>query len=129
IFIPLLAIFALQTLAILPSNFISIYGLQMGSVWESVLFALALAKRTKDLRLDRDRAIIASEDKGKLNERVTRVLEEERKAIAYEIHDNFNAVLILIKLNSHRIEGLASKSVRELDEHARQFPQPPEGNV
>lgn len=101
-------VYVLQTLALLPSNLITTYGIQLGAVWESVLFALALAKRTKDLKLDRDRALAETSENRKFNEKVIKVLENERKLISQEIHDNFNANLLTIKLSSQKIAKLSS---------------------
>lgn len=108
IFITLVFIYGLQTLSIVQSNLFTNYGLQMGAVWESVLFALALAQRTKDLQQARDRALIEVEQNRKFSNRITKLLEFERKTIASEIHDKFNPTLIAIKLHSEEIVNLSS---------------------
>lgn len=47
IFIVSLMIYALRLLGVLPANFVTNYAIQIGSVWEAIMFSLALAYRIK----------------------------------------------------------------------------------
>ena len=70
--------------------------------------------RTEQLAKARDKAIKVSEENRLLSRNITAVLEEERKAIASEIHDSFNATLIGIKFHLQAIKALST--TREIDE-------------
>jgi len=50
----------------------------------------------------------ADAEKRRLLQRVTTAVEDERKAIALEIHDELNATLIAVRLEAQQIAGLAS---------------------
>jgi two-component system sensor histidine kinase UhpB len=64
--------------------------------------------RTHDLEASRNEALKANADKRKLIQKVHSVVEDERKSIAIEIHDELNAALIAARLHSQRILQLAS---------------------
>ena len=49
----------------------------------------------------------ADAEKRRLLQRVTTAVEDERKAIALEIHDELNATLIAVRLEAQQIAGLA----------------------
>lgn len=51
----------------------------------------------------------ADAEKRRLLQRVTTAVEDERKAIALEIHDELNATLIAVRLEAQQIAGLAAK--------------------
>lgn len=65
-------------------------------------------ERTVALELSRNEAVKANSDKRKLIQKVNTAVEDERKNISIEIHDQLNATLIAAKLNSERILHLAS---------------------
>jgi two-component system sensor histidine kinase UhpB len=68
-----------------------------------------VAERTKDLVASRNEALKADADKRKLIQKVNSIVEDERKSIAVEIHDELNAALIAARLESQSIVNLANK--------------------
>ncbi|UOD32555.1 sensor histidine kinase [Massilia violaceinigra] len=68
-----------------------------------------VAERTKDLVESRNEALKADADKRKLIQKVNSIVEDERKSIAIEIHDELNASLIAARLESQSILHLAGK--------------------
>ncbi len=64
--------------------------------------------RTRGLEASRNEALKANADKRKLIQKVHSVVEDERKSIAIEIHDELNASLIAARLESQRILQLAT---------------------
>ena len=64
-------------------------------------------ERTFALEQSRNEAVKANFDKRKLIQKVNTAVEDERKSISIEIHDQLNATLIAAKLNSERILHLA----------------------
>ncbi|MDB5951361.1 MAG: sensor histidine kinase [Massilia sp.] len=69
-----------------------------------------VAERTRDLLASRNEALKADADKRKLIQKVHSILEDERKSIAIEIHDELNASLIAARLESQSILHLAAKA-------------------
>ena len=69
-----------------------------------------VAERTKDLVESRNEALRADAEKRKLIQKVNSLLEDERKSIAVEIHDELNASLIAARLESQSIYHLASQA-------------------
>ena len=69
-----------------------------------------VADRTRDLLASRNEALRADADKRKLIQKVNSIVEDERKSIAIEIHDELNASLIAARLESQSIMALAAKS-------------------
>jgi two-component system sensor histidine kinase UhpB len=67
-------------------------------------------ERTKELMLSRNEALKADAEKRKLIQKVNTIVEEERQSIAIEIHDELNASLIAVRLESERIARIASKA-------------------
>jgi two-component system sensor histidine kinase UhpB len=59
-----------------------------------------VAERTRDLVESRNEALKADADKRKLIQKVNSIVEDERKSIAIEIHDELNASLIAVRLES-----------------------------
>jgi hypothetical protein len=59
-----------------------------------------VAERTRDLLASRNEALRADADKRKLIQKVNSIIEDERKSIAVEIHDELNASLIAVRLES-----------------------------
>lgn len=59
--------------------------------------------RTKELEKSRNEALKADAEKRRLIQKVDQVVEDERKSISGEIHDELNATLIGIRLNAQRI--------------------------
>jgi two-component system sensor histidine kinase UhpB len=68
-----------------------------------------VAARTRDLLESRNEALKADADKRKLIHKVNSIVEDERKSIAVEIHDELNASLIAARLESQRILQLADR--------------------
>ncbi len=69
-----------------------------------------VAERTRDLVASRNEALKSDADKRKLIQKVNSVVEDERKSIAIEIHDELNASLIAARLESQSILHLAGKA-------------------
>jgi two-component system sensor histidine kinase UhpB len=69
-----------------------------------------VAERTRDLLASRNEALRADADKRKLIQKVNNIIEDERKSIAIEIHDELNASLIAVRLEAQSIAQLASKA-------------------
>lgn len=67
-----------------------------------------VAERTRDLVESRNEALRADADKRKLIQKVNSIIEDERKTIAVEIHDELNASLIAVRLGSQSIQQLAA---------------------
>ena len=80
----------------------------------SIALAIALARkvaeRTGELVDSRNQALKADADKRKLIQKVNSIIEDERKSIAVEIHDELNASLIAARLESQSILHLADKA-------------------
>ncbi len=68
-----------------------------------------VAERTRDLVASRNAALRADADKRKLIQKVNTIIEDERKSIAVEIHDELNASLIAARLEAQSIGLLAAK--------------------
>jgi two-component system sensor histidine kinase UhpB len=66
-------------------------------------------ERTIELEQSRNEALKANDEKRKLIQKVNTAVEDERKSISVEIHDQLNATLIAAKLNSERIIHLAEQ--------------------
>jgi len=77
-----------------------------------------VADRTRDLLASRNEALRADADKRKLIQKVNSIVEDERKSIAIEIHDELNASLIAARLESQSIMALAARATPapEIDE-------------
>jgi two-component system sensor histidine kinase UhpB len=69
-----------------------------------------VAERTRDLVASRNEALRADADKRKLIQKVNSIIEDERKSIAIEIHDELNASLIAARLEAQAIGQLAAKA-------------------
>jgi two-component system sensor histidine kinase UhpB len=69
-----------------------------------------VAERTRDLLASRNEALRADADKRKLIQKVNNIIEDERKSIAIEIHDELNASLIAVRLESQTIQHLAARA-------------------
>lgn len=69
-----------------------------------------VAERTRDLLASRNEALRADADKRKLIQKVNSVIEDERKSIAVEIHDELNASLIAVRLEAQSIGMLAARA-------------------
>ncbi len=79
--------------------------------------------RTIELQKSRDAIVKSDSEKRRLIQKVQSIVEEERKSIATEIHDELNATLIAAKLSSQNILSLASADAAarhsgEIKEHA-----------
>lgn len=71
-----------------------------------------VAERTRDLLASRNEALRADADKRKLIQKVNSIIEDERKSIAVEIHDELNASLIAARLEAQSIGALAAKAAK-----------------
>lgn len=67
-------------------------------------------ERTRELLESRNEALRADADKRKLIQKVNSIVEDERKGIAVEIHDELNASLIAVRLEAQGIAQLAAKA-------------------
>lgn len=67
-------------------------------------------ERTRDLEESRNAALKADGEKRKLIQQVNKILEDERKSIAVEIHDVINAILIGIRSDSQTILNSIAKT-------------------
>jgi two-component system sensor histidine kinase UhpB len=70
-----------------------------------------VAERTRDLLASRNEALRADADKRKLIQKVNNIIEDERKSIAIEVHDELNASLIAVRLESQTIQQLAARAM------------------
>ncbi|MFZ6746097.1 ATP-binding protein [Undibacterium sp. JH2W] len=80
--------------------------------------------RTRDLMASRNEALKANAEKRKLIQKVHHIVEDERKSIAIEIHDELNASLIAARLEAQRIQFLAAQmdagaATMEIQERAK----------
>jgi two-component system sensor histidine kinase UhpB len=64
--------------------------------------------RTRDLEASRNEALKADAEKRRLIQKVDSAVEDERKSIAVEIHDELNATLLGARYSSRRILDMAS---------------------
>ncbi len=74
-----------------------------------------VAERTRELLASRNEALRADADKRKLIQKVNSIIEDERKSIAVEIHDELNASLIAVRLEAQSIGTLAGKASHAAD--------------
>lgn len=73
-----------------------------------------VAERTQELLLSRNEAVKADAEKRRLIHKVNSIVEAERQSIAIEIHDELNASLIAVRLESERIARIAGAAAKEL---------------
>lgn len=67
-------------------------------------------QRTQELTASRNEALKADAEKRRLIHKINTIVEDERKSIAIEIHDELNASLIAARLESQRILHLLGKA-------------------
>jgi two-component system sensor histidine kinase UhpB len=77
-----------------------------------------VAARTRDLEASRNEAIKADAEKRRLIQKVHTIVEDERKSIAIEIHDELNAALVGARLELERIAQLAAQLQTDQAAHA-----------
>ena len=87
-----------------------------------------VTQRTEELENSRNEALKANLEKRKLIQKVQHIVEEERKSIAIEVHDELNAALITARLQAQRIadltDGMAATSQsEEIRQHALSIKQ------
>ena len=75
-------------------------------------------ERTRELNLSRNEALKADAEKRRLIHKVNTIVEAERQSIAVEIHDELNASLIAVRLESERIARIAAKAEVEVNPQA-----------
>lgn len=66
--------------------------------------------RTRDLEASRNQALKADAEKRRLIQKVDSAVEDERKSIAIEIHDELNAALLGARYSSRRILDMVAAS-------------------
>lgn len=64
-------------------------------------------RRTRELETSRNDALRSDAEKRRLIQKINSIVEDERRSIAIEIHDELNATLIAARLHSQRILNLA----------------------
>ncbi len=74
-------------------------------------------ERTQDLIASRNEALKADAEKRRLIQKVHTIVEDERKSIAIEIHDELNASLIAARLEAERITQLATQLTSQFAAH------------
>ena len=77
------AIYAFKSFGLLPNNFITVWGIQIGSAWEVILLSMALSDRLSLLQKEKD--AIQAEYTRKLEEANLR-LEEFAKTLEEKVH-------------------------------------------
>lgn len=65
--------------------------------------------RTQELEASRNEALKSDSEKRRLIQKMNSIVEDERKNIATEIHDELNATLVATQLNAQIILGLVAK--------------------
>lgn len=142
--------FTIFNLGLISPSWLSSYGVLIGSLCEIVMSSLALAyrikileaekeavltqsnqeleskvlARTKALEESRDLIIKSDSDKRKLIQKVNSAVEDERKAIAVEVHDELNAALITMQFDLKSIISLTNDgSKSEMGTEIRQKAQ------
>ena len=123
--------FSLASFGIIPFNFFSIYGLQIGTSLEILFLSFALADRINVLRLEKQIAqketIRQLQENSillqKLNNEQKRVFqavlqgeENERKRLAFELHDGIGQLLSVVKLNISSLEQWIDKKNKQVVE-------------
>lgn len=98
-------------------------GGEIGDLQSSLNEMSESLERTKDLEISRNEALKSDAEKRKLIQKVNSAVEDERKSIAIEIHDELNATLIAARLNSQRILAIAQNAdddsdMAEIKDHA-----------
>ncbi|WP_028104983.1 ATP-binding protein [Pseudoduganella violaceinigra] len=89
------------------------FQLELGVAFAGLMVCAALAWQmtsgfASSLQASMQAVRAADAEKRRLLQRVTTAVEDERKAIALEIHDELNATLIAIRLESQQIAALAA---------------------
>jgi len=114
-----MAIYALKSFGVLPNNFITIWGIQLGSAWEVIFLSMALTDRLNILQKEKE--IIQAEYLRKLElankrlEEFTKTLEEKVKQRTIELQRS-NTLLIKQTEEMRRAEEraeMASKAKSE----------------
>ena len=86
------AIYALKSFGVLPNNFVTVWGIQIGSAWEVILLSMALSDRLSLLQKEKDR--IQAEYTRKLEEanirleEFARTLEEKVRQRTRELEES-----------------------------------------
>ncbi|MGO4378715.1 ATP-binding protein [Pseudoduganella sp. RAF19] len=89
--------------------------IELGVASLGLLLCLSLAYRMTDgfaasLKSSMQALRAADEEKRRLLQRVNTAVEDERKSIALEIHDELNATLIAVRLEAQQITALAAQA-------------------
>lgn len=66
--------------------------------------------RTRELRAALERACIADEENRRLIAKNNEILEDERRRISGELHDELGSLLIVVRLKAQHVAGLAADS-------------------
>ncbi|MBX2807671.1 MAG: hypothetical protein KTR20_03480 [Cellvibrionaceae bacterium] len=75
--------------------------------------------RTRELRIARDEALNISEQNKRLSTSMTSAIENERKTIATEIHDNFNSIMVATRMQAVSILNMINDGANHQAEIAR----------
>ncbi len=87
-----MAIYALKSFGVLPNNFVTIWGIQIGSAWEVIILSLALADKVNVLK--REKEVLQAEYTRRLEdanlrlEQFNRELEEKVEARTRELRES-----------------------------------------
>lgn len=118
------AMYALASVGVIPFNFISTYSMQIGTIIEMLFLSFALADRINILRFEKQEAqretISQLEENAallqKLNEEQKKAFgaviqgeENERKRLAFELHDGIGQLLSVVKLNLSSLQQWVDK--------------------
>ena len=110
VFVLSLLIYSFRLTGVLPANLVTNYAIQVASVWEAILFSLALAYRIKLserkaaldlLQLEAARSTRKSAQQNSLVS--ARFVESEKKRIARELHDQMGQLLVAVLFDARAI--------------------------
>ncbi|MFN0048587.1 MAG: 7TM diverse intracellular signaling domain-containing protein [Cytophagales bacterium] len=126
--------YALASLGFTPFNFFATYSTQIGTILELLFLSFALADRINVLRVEKQQAqretIVQLEENAVLLQRlndeqikafgaVIQGEENERKRLAFELHDGIGQLLSVVKLNLSSLEHWVDKRNKEAAEVVR----------
>ncbi len=116
--------YAIASLGFIPFNFLATYSIQIGTILELLFLSFALADRINILRVEKQIAqretILQLQENAfllqRLNEEQKKAFgaiiqgeENERKRLAFELHDGIGQLLSVVKLNLSSLENWVDK--------------------
>jgi len=119
--------YAIASLGLIPFNFLATYSIQIGTILELLFLSFALADRINTLRVEKqiaqretihqlqENAILLqklNEEQKKAFGAVIQGEENERKRLAFELHDGIGQLLSVVKLNLSSLEEWVDKRNR-----------------